>query len=340
MAEEFQNNLVEDFVLGGRSVKFNGKEKLNIKNFRGTPKSYILSFKYLLFAKENKFTHIYCREEKLLFFLMLYNRLFFKLPVGFVYEAHHILPKKSFWYEYVLRNSDKIIALTSYLKKELAGMNVSEDAIFVSPDGVDLEKFDIKTKREEARERLNLPADKNLIVYTGLLYDWKGAQTLAEASNFLSENDLVIFVGGKKHHVENFKEKNRDLKNILTVGARPHDEIPLWLKAADVLVLPNTAKEDISKYYTSPMKLFEYMASGTPIVASDLPSIREVLNENNAVLVEPDNPEKLADGIKRVLQDCGFADTISKQAREDVQNHTWQKRAKEILRFMKYAFNY
>ncbi len=118
------------------------------------------------------------------------------------------------------------------------------------------------------------------------------------------------------------------------VGAKPHDEIPLWLRAADVLILPNTANEDISKYYTSPMKLFEYMASGTPIVASALPSIREILNENNAVLVESDNPEKLAEGIKKVLADAELAKKISKQAFADVQNRTWGKRAEEILEFV------
>lgn len=119
------------------------------------------------------------------------------------------------------------------------------------------------------------------------------------------------------------------------VGHRPHQEIPYWLKAADVLVLPNSAKEKISRFYTSPLKLFEYMASGTPIVASDLPSIREVLNEKNAVLVKPDSPEFLTAGIMKVLENPYLSDKISKQAFQDVQNYTWEKRAEKILRFIK-----
>jgi glycosyltransferase involved in cell wall biosynthesis len=77
------------------------------------------------------------------------------------------------------------------------------------------------------------------------------------------------------------------------------------------------------------------MASSVPIVVSDLPSIREILNENNAVFVEPNNPESLANGIKKVLQNNDLADRISKQALQDVQNYTWQKRAEKILEFIK-----
>ena len=76
------------------------------------------------------------------------------------------------------------------------------------------------------------------------------------------------------------------------------------------------------------------MASKRPIVASDLPSIREILNEENAVLVEPNNPEALAEGIKKILQNPELADKISKQAFRDVQNYTWQKRAQKILGFI------
>ncbi|MFH1997247.1 MAG: glycosyltransferase, partial [Patescibacteria group bacterium] len=67
---------------------------------------------------------------------------------------------------------------------------------------------------------------------------------------------------------------------------------------------------------------------------SDLPSIREILNENNSVLVQPDNPEALANGIKQVLQNSDLADRISKQAFVDVQNYTWEKRAEKILKFI------
>ena len=80
--------------------------------------------------------------------------------------------------------------------------------------------------------------------------------------------------------------------------------------------------------------MFEYMASGTPIVASDLPSIREILNEDNALLVEPDNPRALAGVIKKVFQNRESVEKISEQAYQNVQDYTWQKRAERILDFI------
>jgi glycosyltransferase involved in cell wall biosynthesis len=83
------------------------------------------------------------------------------------------------------------------------------------------------------------------------------------------------------------------------------------------------------------MKMFEYMASQRPIVASDLPSIREVLSENNAVLIEPDNPQSLAEGIKKALTDKELSQRISQQTQTDVEEYTWDKRAQKILEFIK-----
>ncbi len=76
------------------------------------------------------------------------------------------------------------------------------------------------------------------------------------------------------------------------------------------------------------------MAAGKPIVASNLPSIGEVLNEENALLVESDNPKMLAEGINKVLQDRDFSAKISHKAFNDVQNYSWPKRSEEILEFI------
>ena len=196
-----------------------------------------------------------------------------------------------------------------------------------------MEKFSIRLSQNELRQKLGLPQEKKIIVYTGHLYSWKGADVLAEASDYLSDDCLIIFVGGTETDIQNFRKKYRSRK-VLIVGHKDHAEIPMWLRAADVLVLPNSDKEDISKFFTSPLKLFEYMASGVPIVASDLPSIREILNEKNSVLVKSDDPEKLADGIMKVMEDEGKASSIAKQARKNAENYTWEKRARKILEFI------
>ena len=125
---------------------------------------------------------------------------------------------------------------------------------------------------------------------------------LADSSKYLGGSFLVVFVGGTLNDIKNFKKKYIESKNILFTGYKEHKEIPIWQKSADVLVLPNTAKEKISKYYTSPMKLFEYMASKRAIIASDIPSIRELVNDDMVYFVEPDNPLKLSNGIKDLVK--------------------------------------
>ncbi|MDO8601401.1 MAG: glycosyltransferase [bacterium] len=272
-------------------------------------------FFYLIFKKADI---IYTRDKSLLFLS------FFKKNI--IFESH-TFPRNYFLYQPFLKRLKGIVVITQKLNEQFGG------GALVAPDGVDLEQFDIRNTKEECRKKLNLPLDKKIVLYTGHLYQWKGVDVLAEASQYLPENVEVYFVGGTVEDIHKFKIQNTKYK-IHVVGHRPYAEIPYWLKAADILVLPNSAKKEISKHWTSPLKMFEYMASGRPIVASDLPSIREVLNEENAVLVEPDNPQKLADGIKKVLEDELLSDRISKKAYSDVaENYTWRRRRKKIFEF-------
>jgi glycosyltransferase involved in cell wall biosynthesis len=102
------------------------------------------------------------------------------------------------------------------------------------------------------------------------------------------------------------------------------------LRDADVLILPNRPSA-ISTDFTSPLKLFEYMASGRPIVASDLPSFREILRDGeNALLVEAGNPQALVAGITRIKDDPALAARLARQAAADVRDYTWPRRAERL----------
>jgi len=103
------------------------------------------------------------------------------------------------------------------------------------------------------------------------------------------------------------------------------------MKACDVCTIPWPWTE-FSADYTSPLKLFEYMASGVPIVASDLPSMKEILRHGeNAWLVRPGDPLALAEGIRILLSDRKRAESLAKTAREDVRSYTWEARAAQII---------
>ncbi|MFA6410991.1 MAG: glycosyltransferase [Candidatus Buchananbacteria bacterium] len=269
---------------------------------------------------------IYSRDEFSLFFLCWFKK-------NLVLELHTFPKSKFFLYKLIFTKVKKIIVITEQLKQLVASLGISKDKIVVCPDGVDLQNFKLSLDKLEWRKKLNLPLEKNIILYTGHLFDWKGVYTLAEASSRLEKDDLIVMVGGMesdRQPLENFILK-KGLNNIVLVKHQAPTIIPQYLAAADVLVLPNSAKKVISVRYTSPIKMFEYMAAQRPIVASDLPSIGEILNQNNAILVRPDSPESLAEGIKIALQNKDLCGKITAQAFLDVKNYSWQNRAKKIL---------
>lgn len=290
---------------------------------------FFFSLAVLKYARSSflKDTIFYSNETMPLLFLSFFFPHIF-------YEMHDYPGAFRWAYRFFFRRTRGLVVTNSWKRKELnSSFGVSSQKILVEPNAFEPEAFMLNVTREEAREKLGLSLGKKIVVYTGHLFGWKGVDTLAHAAKLLPEGYLVIFVGGTNRDARAFQEKYRDISNMQVIGFRQHAEIPIWQTAADVLVLPNTAKDKISKYYTSPMKLFEYMASNRPIVASRLPSIEEVLSERNAELVEPDNPQALASSIERVII-SGKGDILAGQAREDVKEHTWQKRAKRISVFL------
>jgi glycosyltransferase involved in cell wall biosynthesis len=193
-----------------------------------------------------------------------------------------------------------------------------------------MSSFDLSLTKEEAREKLSLPMDKKVVTYTGHFYKWKGVDTLGEVARKIPDV-FFIFIGGVEPDLTRFKNKYADLDNVQILPFTKRDIIPIYLKASDVLVLPNSGLEKISTNYTSPLKMFEYMASKVPIVASDLPSIREILNINNCVFFTPDNTESLMENIKLIIDNQDLSIRISSKAFSDVSGYTWDIRAKKIL---------
>lgn len=193
-------------------------------------------------------------------------------------------------------------------------------------NATDVDMFRVSMSRDRARGALDLLKDKYVILYTGQLYDWKGKDTLLEVHKFLGPQEFVYIVG--------VEEGSAKIHNTVMVGNRPHTEMPLWLRAADVLVLPHSGKFDIARYEASPVKLFEYMASGRPIVVADLPSMREVVDDSMVWFFEPDSPQALVSKARYVLSNQEEAEKRARRAREEVTKYTWEKRAENIVSFV------
>lgn len=291
-----------------------------------------IKIRRLFFVAIHKPYHIlYTREPFVAFF--------FK---DFVLEIHSLPKKTKKFHIKIWHKAKALIVLTEFIKKTLIASGVSEDKILVASDGVDLKKFDINFDQIVLRKEFNLPENKKIIGYIGKLETLekpKGVDILLKAFEILQNqkfNNLELYlIGGPLKKIQEYKQlcKERNIKNVIFIDHITRHLVPKYLKAFDVLAMPSPWT-DFFAYYTSPLKLFEYMASKRPIISSDLPSIREILNKNNAVLVNPDEPEALAKAIKKVLQDSEMANKISKQAFEDVKEYTWGKRVERILKFI------
>ena len=308
-------------------------------------KSYFYLRKFAL--DELKSAIIYTREEYL---LPLLQRFSFSV----VWEAHNLPSNKSYYVKY-WRKCKKIVAISKGLKDDLVGLGIDREKIVMAPDGVDLGKFSaiggsasggqIANNKLQIREELGLPVDKKIVMYTGNFFTWKGVYTLADASKYLPDDCWIVFIGGSPHELNEFKKyllqheiqplPDRTVsvqrEKIKLVEHVNHQMIPSYLATADVLILPNSAKSEISSKYTSPLKMFEYMAAGKPIVASYLHSLREILDDTTALFFTPDDPADLARKVKQILDDEALGRSLSRNALEKGKNYTWQKRAEEIL---------
>jgi glycosyltransferase involved in cell wall biosynthesis len=228
---------------------------------------------------------------------------------------------------YIAKKAKGVIVVSNGLREFYIECGVPAEKICATPNAIDLASFSHPENKEAARTRLGLPQNKTIALYIGRLDGWKGTDTLLEATKFLPEDILVALIGGEPAQVERLKQAYPKAR---FAGYKPYSELADNQAAADVLVVPNTAKNDISVRFTSPLKLIAHMASRRPIVASDLPSIRELVDETSAVLVHPDDPQALAEGIKKALTQ----EHIAEQAFARVAEFDWSARAQKILSFI------
>ena len=235
----------------------------------------------------------------------------------------------------VWRAADGYVTITTGLAHELERRFGARPRIAVVPDGVRATDSASQAAFPESQTPSPKPqAPVFTIGYAGHLYPWKGVDLVVEAVAALPDTRALI-VGGHDQEpdlarVKAFAAELGCLSRVTFTGLIPPADVAARLRECDVLTLPNPASA-ISNAFTSPLKLFEYMASGRPIVASDLPAIREVLrHEENALLVQPGNPQALVAGIARMKEDAALGRRLASQARIDVREFTWARRAERL----------
>ena len=301
--------------------------------------TWCYAFLLLLKGSLNSDTIIFSRNLNAALVFLKFRRVFKRASCKVIFEAHSLSqPRRQSFFTQVLQQADVIVAITETLKNAIVEKYTIEPVkVIVQPDGINAQRVQHVVHKQNARNKINIPYPyENLIVYTGQIIAGKGVKVFIKAASYFDERTIFVVVGGTPQSIDEIKLKTDadKLHNLFFTGFVLPADVVYYQAAADVLVLPNTQSGFIHEY-TSPLKLFEYMASKRPIVASNLPVFHEILqHEKNALLVEPGNEIELANSVKQLLSDSELGYKLCKNAFEKVSDYTWEKRALKIAEFV------
>lgn len=218
--------------------------------------------------------------------------------------------------DFIAKNSNVIVAPTNFIRRYALALGIRDEKIFVVPNGADTRIFNVKIDSNYKSE-LNLQ-DKKICIYFGRLDGWAGVHILAEICNVFEQTrpDVkFLMVGGGAEKVE-FSQ------NVITISELPHHEVPKIIAIADVVLVPFPENE--VSHAASPLKLFEGMAMGKPVIASRVSGIQEVVKSGyNGFLVDPNNPKDWCEAIETVLNCRSLQLKSSRNALESVRKYDW-----------------
>ncbi len=197
-----------------------------------------------------------------------------------------------------LSRAARVVTVSEALREQTVRIGVPRERIVVAHNGVDGDVFAIRD-RDEARAALDVPRGGALVGYVGNLAAEKGADVLVEAMGALARRgraaDLAIIGAGALEPALRARAAALGIEGrVRFLGRRVHDEVPRWISAFDVLCLP-------SRREGCPNVVLEALASGRPVVASEVGGVPELLRGDNGILVPPDRPDALADALARAL---------------------------------------
>lgn len=260
-------------------------------------------------------------------------------PQPFAYETYRPWPDQfpmlRPWFRRAMAVPDFLGAIlhSRFARERYHALGVAEERLLVAHNGHDPTRFDATLSKAELRDKLKLPKDRPLVVYTGHVNLTKGLDTLLAMARRLPRAYFVM-VGSEGSGL--IEALARRCDNVLLVPWQPFGTVAEYLMAADVLLQPpSRVPLRLVGNTVLPMKLFLYLAAGRPIVAPDLPDMREVLEDDrNALLVPPGDVSAAVAALSRIFDEPALGERLSRTARETSAGLTWDARARRILSFL------
>jgi glycosyltransferase involved in cell wall biosynthesis len=278
--------------------------------------------------------------------IIIYTRDWYLLMIFQILKKIRIVNNKIFYESHKFskliirfaREIDGLIVINRHLR-DLYKKNGIEN-ILIAHDGVNMSTFRYDEENSQIIDQLEIFKNKKVLTYIGsfkTLGNEKGIEDIIKAIPYLKDKKVSFaFIGGPMGLVNGYlnlaKSLNIALERLIFIDRQPIAYMKFYMKQSKALLMPFPFTQHYA-YYMSPLKMFEYMTSKVPIIASNLPSILEVLRDReNAIICEPDNPKDIAQKIEYILEnDCT---QIANRAFDDVTEFTWEKRAEKIHKFM------
>jgi glycosyltransferase involved in cell wall biosynthesis len=257
------------------------------------------------------------------------------IPGRRVWESHAL--HHSWWATRIAKNLDRIITLTKASRDRLVEAGVVAEKVLVESDAVDPKLFEQSYDRISVRRELGISDDAFLCLYTGKFTTMgmsKGLDESVEAVNRLvkeGKNIELLAVGGTVQELERYSTMANS--NIRFLGHQTQSTLGKFYAAADLLLMPFPYTEHYA-YYMSPLKLFEYLMSGVPMVATDLPSVREIVSEESAFIAKPGDVDSLEMEILKAIDRPQEGKRRAEEAKRLSTRYTWTERARRIIDFI------
>lgn len=234
--------------------------------------------------------------------------------------------------KFFLRHANKIIAVTPGIKRAIeAEYDTESKNIIVIPNGANTDLFK-PMNQKEVRKKLKFDQDANYVCFVGTLAAWQGVEYLIQSAPLIlkeipNTKFLIVGDGQMKEELVELAEKTGVSDKFIFTGIVPYDDVPKYINASGVCVVP---KRPLKSGY-SPLKLYEYMACGKPVVASRLEGFEILEKQKAGILVEPEKPEELAKAVIRLLKDEKLREEMGRNGREYVvKYHSWEAVAERV----------
>jgi glycosyltransferase involved in cell wall biosynthesis len=350
MCEAFSKNLDVTLFVGTKKKNeeeifsfYNVVNKFSIAEagpvFKGRLKylsDIIVAVRVVKIIKKDKPDYVFMREPLLAFIISFFASKFF-------YENHTLAGKSKYFLKRIAKTSLGIISTNKYKKDWMvSNWKVPDEKILIAYNGVDVGYFTcITDSNRDLRKKFDLPTDSILIGHIGRL-DNKGIE---KGTGFIIESLAgtnlskikFCFIGCTEDEIKKYSAQAKELgvaDQFMWRGHVQYELVPQYLKAMDYLLLLQSSSNETAVLHASALKVFEYMASGVPLLMPKLPALEETFSDSSALFYEPESKESFREAVLYMISHSDEMRRRGAKGLETARRFDWNVRAQNIFEFM------